>query len=99
MATSRNATSVTAEYRENKNLLALNVDITKETDVKNAVEKTIERFGSIDVAVNNAGYGLAGALEELSDAYQMATGKMKANIEAFETWQSSSTSTDFVANT
>ena len=36
--------------------LALKVDLTKCTDVTNAVAKVIERFGQIDVLVNNAGW-------------------------------------------
>lgn len=48
--------------------LPLSVNLTDETSVNNAIDETIKHFGSIDVIVNNAGYGLVGALEELSDA-------------------------------
>ena len=37
--------------------LALSLDVTKEEDIKNAVEKGLERFGTIDVLINNAGRG------------------------------------------
>jgi len=50
------------------NFLPLSVNLTDEKSVAKAIDETIKRFGSIDVVVNNAGYGLAGALEELSDA-------------------------------
>ena len=37
-------------------LLTFVVDVTKEDQVKDMVEKTVEKFGSLDVQVNNAGY-------------------------------------------
>lgn len=49
-------------------LLALEVDLTKEQAVKAAVEQTTERFGSLDVVVNNAGYGFLGAVEDTTDS-------------------------------
>lgn len=49
------------------NLLPLEVLITDEDAVADAVTETIARFGGIDVIVNNAGYGYLGAVEETSD--------------------------------
>lgn len=50
------------------NFLPISVNLTDEKSIATAIDETIKHFGSIDVVVNNAGYGLAGALEELSDA-------------------------------
>jgi NAD(P)-dependent dehydrogenase (short-subunit alcohol dehydrogenase family) len=47
-------------------LLPLEVDLTSETSIKSAVEKTIARFGQLDVALNNAGYAQTGAIEDVS---------------------------------
>jgi NAD(P)-dependent dehydrogenase (short-subunit alcohol dehydrogenase family) len=48
--------------------LPLSVSLTDEQSVSKAIEDTLAAFGRIDVVVNNAGFGLAGSLEELSDA-------------------------------
>ncbi|MDQ3634138.1 MAG: oxidoreductase [Acidobacteriota bacterium] len=46
--------------------LAVQLDVTKEEDIKNAVKQAVEEFGMIDVLINNAGYGLGGGIEEPS---------------------------------
>ncbi|CAH0273042.1 SDR family NAD(P)-dependent oxidoreductase [Chryseobacterium sp. Bi04] len=67
IATSRTPENLEKDFPDNDNLLALKVDITSDTDVKNAVEKSIQHFGRIDAVVNNAGYVLIGSIEELTD--------------------------------
>ncbi|MEJ5946129.1 oxidoreductase [Pseudokineococcus basanitobsidens] len=47
--------------------LALALDVTDGDQVRDAVRATEERFGQVDVLVNNAGYGYRGAVEEGDD--------------------------------
>ncbi|RXG12146.1 short-subunit dehydrogenase [Leeuwenhoekiella aestuarii] len=51
----------------NENFLPLEVDLTDEKSIATSFEKTKSSFGKIDVVINNAGYGIGGAVEELSD--------------------------------
>ena len=67
-ATSRDAKVLNAEVGKNDGkFLALQVDLVNQGSVISAIDETIEKFGNIDVVVNNAGYGQLGTLEELSD--------------------------------
>ena len=47
--------------------LALTIDVTDKDTIVAGVQDAIDSFGQIDVLVNNAGYGLAGAVEEATD--------------------------------
>jgi NAD(P)-dependent dehydrogenase (short-subunit alcohol dehydrogenase family) len=46
--------------------LPLEVDLKNEQSIAASIKQTIEKFGELNVVVNNAGYGLGGALEELT---------------------------------
>jgi NAD(P)-dependent dehydrogenase (short-subunit alcohol dehydrogenase family) len=48
--------------------LAVALDVTKPAQVTSAVRQSVERFGGVDVLVNNAGYGYRAAVEEGDDA-------------------------------
>jgi NAD(P)-dependent dehydrogenase (short-subunit alcohol dehydrogenase family) len=63
-----NPEQFSAEFAAHKNLYAVTLDITNEEQTKDAVKQGIDHFGKIDVLVNNAGYGIIGAVEETSDA-------------------------------
>ncbi|MBI3394610.1 MAG: SDR family oxidoreductase [Spirochaetia bacterium] len=49
------------------NLIPIQLDVTKPADIKRAVADIIKKAGRIDVLVNNAGFGVYAAAEELSD--------------------------------
>ncbi|GAB4039199.1 oxidoreductase [Spirosoma jeollabukense] len=67
-ATSRNTDDLRqAVGISDTRFLPLAVDLKTEASVAEAINTTIDHFGRIDVVVNNAGYGLLGSIEELTD--------------------------------
>ncbi|KAL8287155.1 hypothetical protein RQP46_003607 [Phenoliferia psychrophenolica] len=50
------------------NFLKVDLDVTSDASIDQAFEKTLAKFGRVDVVVNNAGFGLSGEFESLSDA-------------------------------
>ena len=66
-ATSRNKAAFVKEIpADTAEFLPLNMDLTDPNDVQRALNDAVAHFGTIDVVVNNAGYAVMGALEELS---------------------------------
>lgn len=69
VATARHPEAITQAVRDAGDaLLALPLDVTSVAQSAAAVSAAVARFGRIDSLVNNAGRGLLGAVEEVSDA-------------------------------
>ena len=68
-ATSRSATglqeAVGTAYPNQ--FLPLGVDLTSAESIRDSIEQTVATFGTVDVIVNNAGYGMEGTVEEVEE--------------------------------
>jgi NAD(P)-dependent dehydrogenase (short-subunit alcohol dehydrogenase family) len=56
-----------AELNQHRDLFIVQMDVTDEKQVKRSVKESIDKFGQLDVVVNNAGYGIVTSIEEASD--------------------------------
>ncbi|MFV9511869.1 SDR family NAD(P)-dependent oxidoreductase [Tepidibacillus sp. LV47] len=76
VATGRNPEKVASAIGENENALVLKLDVTDPTDAEAVVKAAVDRFGTIDVLVNNAANFYGGFFEELAPEqinHQIAT--------------------------
>lgn len=67
IATQRNPEKET-DFKTLPNVTLYPLDVTDPNSIEKAFENTIANFGSIDVVVNNAGYGVDGAFEAMTDS-------------------------------
>jgi NAD(P)-dependent dehydrogenase (short-subunit alcohol dehydrogenase family) len=77
VATGRNPAAVATAVGEAEQLLVVKLDVTSRADAEAAVQAAVERFGRIDVLVNNAANFYGGYFEELTPEeieQQLATG-------------------------
>ena len=76
VATARQAEKITHALGSHERLLPMRLDVTSPEDAREAVEAAVERFGRIDVVINNAGNFYGGFFEELSPV------QVRSQIEA-----------------
>ncbi len=63
VATARTTQKI-SQWQDNENVLIQKLDVTDQNEIKVAVNAAVKKFGTIDVLVNNAGWGYFSSLEE-----------------------------------
>lgn len=80
-ATARNLSQLdTLKEKYPEQLLAVQLDVTKQEGIEEAIKLTIEHFGKIDVLVNNAGFGIIGAAEAFTN--EQVRSQLETNLYA-----------------
>jgi NAD(P)-dependent dehydrogenase (short-subunit alcohol dehydrogenase family) len=78
-ATARDASTLSDLVEQyGDNVRAIELDVNDKARVDEAVAEALDAFGRIDVAVNNAGYGLFGMVEEISE--DLARAQIETNL-------------------
>ncbi|EOA87696.1 hypothetical protein ACJQWK_02215 [Exserohilum turcicum] len=67
VATARNSSKLAFDRANDANSLFADLDVTKQDSIDKAFDAAVKKFNRVDVVVNNAGYGLMGPFETLSE--------------------------------
>jgi NAD(P)-dependent dehydrogenase (short-subunit alcohol dehydrogenase family) len=67
VATARNSSKLSFDGANDSNSLMMDLDVTKKESIDKAFDAAIKKFKRVDVVVNNAGYGLNGPFETISE--------------------------------
>lgn len=80
-ATARNINALKdLETKYPDQIYPLQLDVTQQKDIHSAIAKTIAHFDKIDVLVNNAGFGITGAVEGYTD--EQVRSQLETNLYA-----------------